>query len=69
MSSPITIQLDPEATVRLQGLAAARNRLPEAILREALAQYLDCEKTTSAAQPKGKTYPARHLVGGIITPV
>ncbi len=69
MSSTITIQLEPEVTVRLQGLAATQNRLPEAILRKALAQYLDREKTTSATQPEGKTYPTHHLVGGIITPV
>jgi predicted transcriptional regulator len=63
---PITLDLDPAAATRLQALANSRHQTPEAILREALTQYLD---TQSSASPEDKRYPSRHPVGGIITPV
>ena len=66
MAKPATVslELDPETNNRLQHLASARIRTPEAILREALAQYLDREE-----RPAGKNYPRRNPVGGIITPM
>jgi len=68
VSSAITVQLDSATTARLQLLAASRDKTPEALLHEALTQYLDREKATSADHSQGKSYPVRHRVGGIITP-
>jgi predicted transcriptional regulator len=64
MSAPITLQLDPETEARLRSLTARRHQSPDAILREALTQYLD-----QVEQPPAKNYPQRTPVGGIITPV
>lgn len=68
-STSLTLTLDPATAARLQALAAARHETPEAILREALAQYLNTQTDAPTAPPEGKRYPARHPVGGIITPV
>jgi predicted transcriptional regulator len=62
--SAVSLELDPKTNDRLQHLASARSRTPEAILREALTQYLDREE-----HPAGKNYPRRSPVGGIITPM
>jgi predicted transcriptional regulator len=64
MPSTITIQLDPETEARLEHLASARHQSSNAILCEALAQYLD-----QAEHPAAKKYPRHPPVGGIITPV
>jgi len=66
---PITLTLDPSTTARLQQLADSRHQSPEAILHEALSQYLDRQTTAAAPSPEGRQYPSRHPVGGIITPV
>ena len=67
--SSITLQLDLETATRLYGLAARHRQPPEGILREALTRYLESQSSAPPASPKGKRYPARHPVGGIITPV
>jgi predicted transcriptional regulator len=66
---PITLNLDSETVARLQALADSRHQSPDAILQEALAQYLNGQSPAPAASPEGKNYPSRHPVGGIITPV
>lgn len=66
-------QLDPETEARLNQLAEARHRSPEAILREAAERYLDREErpgeASSNQHPSGQPWPRRNPVGGIITPV
>lgn len=65
MPAPVTrLKLDRQTEERIQRLAAARHQTPDAILRQALDQYLASEKN-----PPAKNYPARSPVGGIITPV
>jgi len=59
----ITLQLDPETQARLSSFATARRRSADAILHEALNQYLNREENQGA-----KNYPRRTPVGGIITP-
>lgn len=66
---PVTLTLDTATAVRLQALADSRHQTPEAILHEALTQYLDSQSSAPANRPEGKLYPSRHAVGGIITPV
>lgn len=67
-SAPMTIpsdpKIDPNLNRRLHQLAATLSQSPEAILREAITQYLEREEN-----PSEKKYPPRHPVGGIITPV
>jgi predicted transcriptional regulator len=58
------LKLDQALADRLSSLAASRHQSPDAILSEALHQYLTREESAGA-----KKYPRRHLVGGIITPV
>lgn len=71
MTSPstVTLALAPATAARLQALADSRHEPPEAILRDALTQYLERESATPQTSPSGKRYPSRHPVGGIITPV
>lgn len=77
---PISVNLDSETQARLNRLAAARHSSPEAILREALDQYLERQEqylerqkekleSTDDRHPSGKPWPRRTPVGGIITPV
>lgn len=66
---PITLTLDPATTARLQAVADSRRETSEAILREALTQYLDRQTTAATPSPEGRQYPSRRPVGGVITPV
>ncbi len=59
-----SFQLDDNLTDRLNALAAARGRSPDAILHDALTEYLD-----RAGHRAEKKYPQHNPVGGIITPV
>lgn len=68
-NTSVTLTLDPATAERLQAVANTRHQTPEAILREALAQYLDSQTSAAADPSQGKRYPSRHPVGGIITPV
>jgi len=61
---PSTVSLDNDLKDRIERLAAAHGQSPDAILCEALTEYLD-----RAEHPAEKKYPSRHPVGGIITPV
>jgi hypothetical protein len=56
--------LNHEIKERLDRLAVASGLSPDAILREAVTQYLDREENPSA-----RKYPQRTPVGGIITPM
>jgi predicted transcriptional regulator len=58
------LKFDPDLTDRIQRLASARHQSPDAILRQAITQYLDREEN-----PSERKYPKRSPVGGIITPV
>ena len=68
-------KLDPDLTNRIQRLADARHRSADAIIHEAIEQYLQREENAQATQgdgskhPSGKLWPQRTPVGGIITPV
>ena len=69
------IKLDPDLTGRIHRLADASHRLADAIIREAIEQYLGREENAQATRgddsqhPSGKPWPQRSPVGGIITPV
>ena len=70
---PINLKLDRDLEDRLQHLSDARHQSPDAILREALEEYLRREEKSgdrdADTHPSGKPWPHRHPVGGIITPV
>jgi len=70
---PLSLNLDPPAQTRLNRVAAARNCSAEAILSEALAEYLEGKEISKDISedrhPSGKPWPKRNPVGGIITPV
>lgn len=69
----MAIELDPESEARLRQLAETRHTLPESLLRDAAAQYLEREEKPEQAapgqHPSGRPWPRRNPVGGIITPV
>jgi predicted transcriptional regulator len=58
------LKLDPDLTNRIQRLADARHQSPDAIIRQAITQYLEREEN-----PSQRKYPQRTPVGGIITPI
>lgn len=58
------MNLDSKTEARIQKLAEQRHQTPDAIIQEAIRQYLDREE-----HPGEKPYPRRTPVGGIITPV
>lgn len=64
-------KLDSDLTDRIQRLADARHRSADAIISEAIKQYLGREEKThdEPQHPSGKPWPQRTPVGGIITPV
>jgi predicted transcriptional regulator len=57
------VKLDSKTEERIQKLAEQRHQTPDAIIHEAIHQYLDREE-----RPGEKLYPRRSPVGGIITP-
>lgn len=60
----MTVELDQETAGRVENLAAQRHQSSDALIREALIQYLEREEN-----PSQRKYPQRTPVGGIITPV
>ncbi len=58
------MKLDSKTEARIQKLAEQRHQTPDAIIHEAIHQYLEREE-----HPAEKPYPRRSPVGGIITPV
>jgi predicted transcriptional regulator len=64
MPQQSSLKLNTDLTSRIQRLATARHLSPDAIIREAITQYLEREEN-----PSKKKYPQRTPVGGIITPV
>ena len=69
----IVLNFDPEIQARLSRLAEVSNCTPEALLGQAIDQYLkqneNPERASEARHPSGKPWPQRNPVGGIITPV
>lgn len=61
---PTSLNLDKDLAERIQRLADSRRQPQEAIVRQAIEQYLEREEN-----PSEKKYPPRTPVGGIITPV
>jgi predicted transcriptional regulator len=70
---PIDFKLDRDLDDRINRLAKRQHQSPDAIIREALEQYLRREEKSSVEDadrhPSGKPWPHRNPVGGIITPV
>jgi len=62
-SNPM-LKLDSKIEKRIQRLAEQRHQSTEALIHEAIKQYLEREE-----HPAEKHYPQRSPVGGIITPV
>lgn len=69
------LKLDPDHAERVHHLAAARRRPADALVREAIEQYLERQEKVSEsdpappAHPSGQPWPRRSPVGGIITPL
>lgn len=69
----MAMELDSETQARLKQFADFRHSSPEAVLREALDQYMEGEvkpePIADGNHPSGQPWPRRTPVGGIITPV
>lgn len=69
----MVIELNPEFEARLRHLAETRHTSPEALLGEALEEFLEREEQATQSpesrHPSGQPWPRRNPVGGIITPV
>lgn len=66
------LELDSETEARLKRVAEARHSSLEAMVREAVEDFLDREEEKQSAgdrHPAGQPWPRRNPVGGIITPV
>lgn len=63
-------KLEPELETRLKRASEEAGQPANALLSEAVDQYLSSKERIAAGQhPSGKPWPKRHAVGGIITPV
>ncbi|HEX5235638.1 MAG TPA: hypothetical protein VFW25_09945 [Silvibacterium sp.] len=65
------MKLNSNLSERVQELAEKIHRPPEAILRDAIEQYMERKQPIGdgSEHPSGKPWPRRSPVGGIITPV
>lgn len=53
MTTPVAVKLDTETHSRLKALAAARDRSPHWIMREAIAQYVAREEKRESYRQDG----------------
>lgn len=53
MPTPVAVKLDDDIQARMKALAAARDRTPHWMMREAIAQYVDREEKREAYRQDG----------------
>lgn len=53
VATPVAIKIDPEIKERMKRLAAARDRSPHWLMREAISQYVEREERREAFRQDG----------------
>lgn len=61
---PVAVKLEPDMRSRIQQLARALDRSAHYVMREAIAQYLECEKKREALRQDALTAWAEYQATG-----